>query len=168
MPFQSSVNIQYGFGVVGERIVDGPERVESLQLDTNGGTIGRFFTKANGTGVATQGGTITNGSIVMAGILVAPKNHALQGTTAGTLVPTLALPGFAQGGFMTMGTVIVPIANAGNIGDIIEYNLTDGTLKAKAPGATVDPGYAYIPNCVVYRYPVTNSGGGLTAIRITN
>lgn len=163
--FQSTVNINLGFGVAGEVIVDGPNRVEPLTMDANGGTVGYAFTKSNSTNVATMGGTITNGSTVFAGILVNPKVYASRGVSASPLDPTLTLPGYSQGEFMTMGTIVVQLGGAGNIGDLVEYNLTTGALKAVAPGSAADSGYALIPNCVVYRYPT--SAAGLVAIRIT-
>lgn len=162
--FQSTVNINLGFGVVGELIVDGPQRVESLALDSSGGTIGYAFTKSNSTNVATMGGTITSGSTVFAGILVNPKAYASFGST-NPLDPTLALPGYAQGEFLTMGTIVVALTGAGNIGDIIQYNTTTGALSALAPGSSATTGNALIPNAVVYRYPT--SAAGLVAIRIT-
>jgi len=162
---QSTVNITLGFGVVGELIVDGPQRVEPLTLDANGGTVGNYFTKSNTTNVATQGGTITNGSIVAAGFLVNPKVYASMGG-ANPLDPTLALPGNAQGEFLTMGTIVVYMTTAANIGDLVEYNLTTGVLGAVAPGSAATSGFALIPNCVVWRYPT--SAAGIVAIRITD
>lgn len=162
--FQSAVNINLGFGVVGELIVDGPQRAEPLILDSTGGTIGNFFTKNNSTGIATQGGTIGSG-VVMAGFLVNPKENASFGGTA-PLDPTLTLAGNKQGVFLTMGTIVVSITGAANIGDLVQYNTTTGALSCVAPGASATVGNALIPNCVVYRYPT--SATGLIAVRITN
>ena len=164
--FQSTVNINLAFGVVGELIVEGPVRVESLVLDSNGGTVGLAFTKSNTTNVATQGGTIVNGTSVFAGILANPKAYASYGAVGGNpLDPTLFLAGNKGGEFMTMGTIVVYMTTAANIGDLVEYNTTTGVLAAVAPGGTVTTGFAFIPNCVVYRYPTT--AAGLVAIRIT-
>lgn len=164
--FQSSVNINLAFGVPGELIVDGPMRAESLTLDSSGGTVGYAFTKSNSTGVATMGGTITNGSTVFAGILVNPKVYAARGTTSSPLDVSMSLPGNANGEFLTMGTIVVYLAAAANIGDLVQYNTTTGALSTVAPGASATSGNALIPNAVVYRYPT--SGAGLSAIRITN
>lgn len=166
MAFQSTVNINAAFGVPGELIFDGPQRAQSLTLDSNGGTIGYFFTKSNSTGVATVGGVIATG-VVMAGILVNPKAYATSGTTAGgTLAPTLVLPGNAQADFLTMGTIVVQCATAANIGDEVIYNTTTGALSAQAPGATPGAGYAKVPNAIVTRYPT--AAAGLVAITLTN
>jgi hypothetical protein len=162
--FQSAVNINLGFGVVGELIVDGPQRAESLTLDNVGGSIGNFFTKSNATGVATQGGTIGTG-VVMAGFLVNPKAYASFGGT-NSLDPSLTLPPNSQGEFLLMGTIVVAITGAANIGDLVQYNTTTGALSCVAPGASATAGNALIPNCVVYRYPTAASG--LIAVRITN
>ena len=164
--FQSTVNIQLGFGVVGELITDGPQRVESLTLDSVGGTVGFGFTKSNTTGVATMGGTATPGTSVFAGILVNPKVYATNGPSSGALDPTLTLPPYTQGEFLTMGTIIVSLTGAANIGDIVQMNETTGALSALQPGSTVTAGNQFIPNCVVYRYPTT--AAGLVAIRITD
>ena len=164
--FQSTVNINLGFGIPGELIVDGPQRVDSLTLDSNGGTIGLAFTKSNTTNVATQGGTVGTG-VLFAGILVNPKVYASYGSVGGNpLDPTLFLPANSQGEFLTMGTIAVTIVGAANIGDLVQYNTTTGVLSAVAPGDSATTGNALIPNCVVWNYP--QSATGLTAIRITD
>ena len=162
--FQSTVNVSLSFGVIGEIIVGGPQRVEPLTLDSVGGTIGFGFTKSNTTNVATMGGTPTPGASVFAGILVNPKVYAAFGTS-NPIDPTLSLPGYTQAEFMTMGTIVVALTGAANIGDIVQMNTTTGALSALQPGSTVTAGNVFIPNCVVYRYPST--GAGLAAIRIT-
>ena len=164
--FQSTVNINLGFGIQGELIVDGPQRAEPLILDADGGTIGLAFTKSNTTNVATQGGAIVDGTNVFAGILVNPKAYASFGAVGGApLDPTLFLPAYSQGEFLTMGTIVVTLQDGGNIGDWIYYSDTTGLLYATAPNATPTVGYTRVPNAVLYRYPTTSTG--LTAIRIT-
>ena len=164
--FQSTVNINLGFGIPGELIVDGPQRVDTLALDVNGGTIGLAFTKSNTTNVASQGGVIGTG-VLFAGILVNPKVYASYGAVGGNpLDPTLFLNGYSQGEFLTMGTICVTVVGACNIGDLVQYNTTTGVLSTVAPGASATTGNALIPNCVVWNYPQTATG--LTAIRITD
>ena len=163
--FQSTVNVNLGFGIPGELIVDGPQRVDSLTLDSTGGTIGLAFTKSNSTNVTTQGGVVGTG-ILFAGILVNPKAYASYGAVGGApLDPTLFLGPNSQGEFMTMGTICVTLVGAANIGDLVQYNTTTGVLSTVAPGASATTGNALIPNCVVWNYPTT--GTGLAAIRIT-
>jgi len=163
--FQSTVNIEQGFGIPGELIVDGPQRVDSLTLDSNGGTIAYAFTKSNTTNVATQGGTIANGSIVFAGILVNPKSYASFGSSA-PLDPTMTLKANQQGEFLTMGTIVVNLTGSAKVGDLVVYKQSNGELSAIAPGASPASGFALVPNAVVWNYPTT--GAGLAAIRLTN
>lgn len=165
--FQSTVNVNLAFGVVGELIQDGPQRADVLQLDSNGGTVGRAFTKSNTTNVATQGGTIVSGTSVFAGILVNPKHYSSYGPSGeNPLNPTLTLAGYSNGQFLTMGTIVVSLTGAANIGDIIQYNQTTGVLSAKAPGSSADAGNTLIPNCTVWNFPT--AAAGLVAIRLTN
>lgn len=165
--FQSTVNVNLGFGIPGELIVDGPQRVDSLTLDDVGGTIGLAFTKSNTTDVASQGGTITPGSIVFAGILVNPKVYASYGAPGGNpLDPTLFLGPNSQGEFLTMGTICVTLVGAANIGDLVQYEEATGILSAITPGSSPAAGYALVPNAVVWNYP--QSATGLAAIRLTN
>ena len=125
--FQSVVYIDQGFGVIGEMIQDGPNRTDVLTLDNNGGTIGRAFTKSELTNTATQGGTI-GASTAFAGILVNPKVYAARGTP-NPLDPTLSVLGNSNAEFMTMGTIVVSVSTACNIGDFVQYNTTTGALS---------------------------------------
>lgn len=165
--FQSTVNINYGFGVIGELINDGPQRVATRTMNSSGtpNVIGYAYTRSNTTDICTVGGAITNGSTVFGGILSAPKEYASYGTTAGTLVPTLTMPDNSQGEFTEMGTIVVNLATAANIGDLVTYVLATGVLGAVAPGASAPGGSALVPNCVVRSY---TSAAGLVAIRLTN
>lgn len=162
--FQSTVNVNLGFGIPGELIVDGPQRVDSLTLDTVGGIIARAFTKSNTTNIASMGGVIAAGT-VFAGILVNPKAYASFGSTA-PLDPTMNLGPNTQGEFLTMGTIVVTLDGAADIGDLVQYEEATGALSAIAPGATPSTGFALVPNAVVWNYP--QSATGLAAIRITD
>ena len=165
--FQSTINISLGFGIPGELIVDGPQRVDSLTLGSTAGTIGLAFTKSNSTNIATQGGAIVNGTNVFAGILVNPKVYALDGySSLGSLDPSMVLAPYSQGEFLSMGTIVVNCVGAAKIGDLIQYNNTTGVLSAVTPGGTVTTGNTFIPNCVVWNYPTAATG--LIAIRITD
>ena len=175
MPFQSTVNVLLNFGVPGDIILDEPSRIEPVTLAT-AGALGQFFTKANGTGLASLGGTITNGSVVFGGIAVLPKIEPLFGSGAtDPLSPSLALEPNAQVAMLTMGSCIVNLTTAFNIGDIVQYNTTSGVLGAYAPGGSPTSGFAAVPNAVVYGVPsqggVTGGvapPGGLAVIRLTN
>lgn len=171
MSFQSTVNVLQGFGVPGELLLDGPTRAERLTINSNGATpnvYGYAATKSASTNVAVMGGAIA-AATPFAGIMAAPKEAQLQGTSAGgTLAPTLAIPDNSDADFVTMGTLVAQLGNACNIGDLVTYNLTTGALGSVSSGSAAPSGSAIVPNAVVYRYPVTNAGGGLTAIRLTN
>jgi hypothetical protein len=164
---QTTVNINYGFGVIGEVINDGPTRASSRIVNSSGtpNIIGYAYTRSNTTDICTVGGAITNGSTVFGGILSNPKEYASYGTTAGTLAPTLTLPDNWQGDFVEMGTIVVALTTAANIGDLVTYVLTTGALGAVAPGASAPGGSALVPNAIVRSF---TAAPGLVAIRLTN
>ena len=164
--FQSTVNVNLGFGVPGELIVDGPQRVDSLTLDGTGGTIALAFTKSSTTNIATQGGAIVAGTNLFAGILVNPKAYASFGAASAPLDPTLFLGPNTQGEFLTMGTIVVTLVGAAEIGDLVQYQESTGILSAITPGTSPATGYALVPNAVVWNYAQTATG--LAAIRLTN
>lgn len=164
--FQSTVNVNLGFGIPGELIVDGPQRVDSLTLDTTGGTIAYAFTKSSTTNIATMGGAIVDGTNLFAGILVNPKAYASFGGANAPLDPTMFLGPNTQGEFLTMGTIVVTLVGAAEIGDLVQYNETTGALSAITPGTSPASGYALVPNAVVWNYAQTATG--LAAIRLTN
>jgi hypothetical protein len=167
--FQSTVNITYGLGVVGEFSKDGPRRVVRRPINSGGAepnVIGYAYTAANGTGVASVGGAITNGTSIFAGILANPKEYSSSGGSSGPLSPTLTLPDNSDGDFVLMGDLIVALTTAANIGDQVIYNTTTGALAAVAPGAAAGAGNAYVPNCFVEE--VVNAAAGLVSIRLTN
>lgn len=164
---QTTVNINYGFGVIGEVIQDGPTRAASRIVNSSGtpNVIGYAYTRSNTTDICTVGGTITNGSTVFGGILANPKEYASYGTTAGTLAPTLTLPDNWLGDFVEMGTIVVNLTTAANIGDQVIYATATGALGAVAPGAAAGTGNAFVPGAVVRSY---TAAPGLVAIRLTN
>ncbi len=167
MAFQSSLNPTYAFGVIGELTSDGPQRVAPRLMNSSGtpNVVGYFYTRSNTTDICTVGGAITNGSTVAGGILVMPKAYASIGTTAGTLTPTLTLPDNWIGEFMEMGTIVVALPAACNIGDLVTYVLATGALGSVAPGSSAPGGSALVPNAVVRSY---NTAAGIAAIRLTN
>jgi hypothetical protein len=64
MSLQSAVNINLAFGVPGELIFEGPLRVETMIVNSNGAgnTVGFAFTKNTLTGVASLGGVVGGGT----------------------------------------------------------------------------------------------------------
>ena len=169
MTFQREVGIAQGFGVPGDIHLDSPTRAENLLINSSGkkNFYGYAFTKDATTNVAQVGGAIASGK-VFAGVLANPKEAVLYGTENGTLEPTLAVPDLQRGDFVTMGDVVVHVATKCNIGDLVVYDTTTGELSTVAAGtASAGSGKAFVPNAVIYRYPVTGNGG-LTVIRLTN
>lgn len=168
MPFQSTVNVLLNFGVAGDIIMDEPSRIEPVTLAT-AGAIGQFFTKANGTGLASLGGTLAAGSVVFGGIAVIPKIEPLFGSSAASpLNPNLNLEANAQVALLTFGSCVVNIPNSWNIGDYLQYNTTTGVISTYSPSGAPSTGNAQIPNAVMTRFANGNSGGGLGVARLTN
>ena len=145
---------------------------------TAGTKITAFGTGTGGNGTYTVSASQTVASttitgagnpLVFAGLMANPKAAQSQGTTSGgTLAPTLVIPDNSQADFVTMGDVVVQVSTACNIGDNFAYNVSTGALSTYAPGASVPSGCAQVPNASVYRYPITNAGGGITVARLTN
>lgn len=157
MPFQGTVFLQQGFGVPGELYTDGPYRAESFTLvsaDAAYNVFGRCFTITS-QGVAEAG---SGGAFGFAGFLVDPKNQALNGTFAGgSLAPTLTLPNNSQAACLTMGTIIVTLPAAADIGDYVVYDNTTGELSTIAPGDPLPVGTTFA-NAIVDYYTVTAAG----------
>jgi hypothetical protein len=128
MGFQAAVNLYRGFGIVGEKFSDAPAIATSYILNgTQPNQFGNAFTLVS-EGVAQAGG-----DGVFVGILVNPKAHILTGTAGDPLAPSLILPNQTQADLATRGQYIDTLSNAGNIGDLVAYSTTDGSLQSVAP-----------------------------------
>jgi hypothetical protein len=164
MPFQGSVALQQGFGVVGELFTDSPYRAQSFTLVSASAAynvFGRCFTITS-EGVAQAG---SGGTLGFAGFLVDPKDQALEGTVAGgSLAPSLVLPNQAQGELLTMGDIIVALPAAAAIGDLVVYDNTTGDLTTIAPGADLPVGKTFANAVVSYR---TVTAAGLAVITVS-
>jgi len=167
MPFQSTVNLLPNLGVAGDVVLDEPSRVEPCTLAT-AGAIGQFFTKANGTGLVSLGGTLTAGSIVIGGIAVNPKIEPLFGSSAANpLAPSLNLQVNSQAAFLTFGSCVLAIPNAWNIGDFLQYNTTTGVISTYAPGGSPSGGNLQIPNAVMTRFASAAAALGIARLTTT-
>lgn len=129
--FQSTVNINLGFGIVGELIAKTPHRADSLTLDANGGTIGNFFVKNSANGVATQGGLIAQAS-------AASFTGAIAGTTltvSAVASGALTIGSVISGAGVTAGTTVIGTGTgAGGVGT---YTVsTSQTVTSEAMTAT--------------------------------
>jgi len=142
MPFQSTLNINLGFGVVGELFDDSPVRSAPWNLvsaDPTYNVVGRAFTAvtsnpADGSAAAVAA---AGGTGVFAGLLANPKVYASQGGATGTLSATLALPNNTLAELISMGHVIVAVPGACAIGDQLTYNTTTGALGTVNPVGNV-------------------------------
>lgn len=169
MSFQSTVRLVQAIGIIGEVILDGPQRGQSKILrsvDPLNNVIGRAFTQdptliPDASDIVQAGGTG-----VFAGILVNPLAYATAGVAGNALAPTLVLPNEAQADLLTMGIIIVALTTAANIGDDVHFVEATGELLAVAPGAAPAVGNAVVPNATVSRQNI--SGAGLAIITLTN
>jgi len=165
MPFQSTVNFVQGFGVIGELFDSGPVRAEPFivnSADATNNVFGRAFTVVS-QGIVQAGNP--GGTAVFAGFLVNPKGSTTSGTAAGgSLAPTLTLPNQSNVEILSMGSIIVTLPGAANIGDLVIYNNTTGILATIAPGGSV-PGGSSLAPAIVDRFSL--SAAGLAVIRVT-
>lgn len=146
MTFQSTVNGDIPWGLIGEYGLDGPNNAAPAILVADG-TVGRFFTY-DASGNAVQGGT---GPLL--GILSHPKAYANRnGDFAANMVLSANCVGeFAQ---QTPG-IWVDLDGPASIvlGMKVAYATATGILSAYA-ASDVDPpaNHVEIPNAVVVRY----------------
>ena len=155
MTFQSSVRIDQTTGIVGEVSFDAPMSVLNYNLNTTdeaNNVIGRAFTLG-----AREGEVAAGGTTAFAGILVNPKNYALQGTSAGTLEPTLMLPNNTNAQLLRQGSIFVVLSTAATQGQVVAYEDTTGILGSYAAG-TVPVGSTQILGASVIRRNVTAAG----------
>lgn len=137
MTFQTAVNLDQAFGVPGELAFDGPTRAKPGVVKVGGASaadivVGRAFTID-----ASDGQFEPGGDGVFGGVLINPKSHASLGTAAGgALAPTLVLPAGTVGEFLTMGQLVVALANGANIGDKVMFADATGILSALPPVVT--------------------------------
>jgi|GEM_PF-1796152 len=118
MAFQSTVNITYAAGVVGEFAFEGPQRALPYNLDANGGTVGNFFTIDAVTGIASQGGVIGGGAASVTGS-IAGTTLTVTAVSAGTLNVGQTLSGTG----VTAGTTITAFL-ASSVGGIGTYTVS--------------------------------------------
>lgn len=168
MSFQTTVNANIGFGVVGELFLEGPLRAQPAKIisaDATANIIGRVFTivsDATGSYETTADPKAlfarAGGAGVVVGVLANPKVYANIGTVAGgTLAASLTLPNNTMAEFVqeTAG-MIVTLPAAAAIGDWVWFsNLVDataGALQTTAPGASAPANTTRLPNGRVTRY----------------
>lgn len=171
MAFQSTVNLNMGFGVVGESFLFGPTRAQPGRLDSAdpaNNVIGRAFTVSDdGTAsfetsadpkpIAVAAG----GTGVFAGILGLPKNYALTGTTAGgTLASSLTLANdIIVELYQEHAGLVVAVPAACAVGDWVYFTNATGVLATAAPGAGNAPASSTrVPGGKVERFESAAAG----------
>ncbi len=170
----ASGSIQVGQTLTGTGVTAG---TTITAYGTGAGSAGTYTVSASQT--VSTAVTITGSggpNAVFAGIAVLPKIEPLYGASnTNPLAASLVLEPNSQVAVMTLGSCVVSIPNAFNVGDQVTYSATNGALATVAPGAAPQAGYALVPNCLVYGRPGSvggmegnsNSGGGLAIVRLT-
>jgi len=164
MAFQSTVALSSGFGVPGELYVDDPKRAQSYILQSSDpalNIIGATAFTVVSEGIAEAGGTG-----IFAGILIMPKSYALFGTAGSTLAPTLTLPNETQAEILSMGTIIVTLPAAANIGDAVIFDQATGVLSTQPQNSGLPVGFSYA-NAFVSYYTVAGAGLGVITVNPT-
>ena len=164
MGFQSVIYPVMGFGVPGDLYNEGPTRSRTYILDSVSAAyniVGSTCCTLVSEGVAKAGGTG-----VFVGLLVNSKVYASFGTTGGgPLAPTLTLPNNTVAELLTMGSAIVKLPAAANIGDLVIFDNTTGAISTIAPGDALPTGKTFA-QAVVDFYDVSSNGIGV--ITFTN
>ena len=165
MTFQSAVFLQQGAGVPGDMYADYPRRAQSFTINSASAAyniVGATCFTITAQGFAQAGNG--SGYLAFAGFLFNPKVYSLQGTLAGgTLAPTLTLPNFAQGEFITEGSIWVTLPNTANIGDVVIYDNVTGAISSVSPTTALPSGKTFA-NAVVDYMTVTSAGLAIISI----
>lgn len=167
MAFQSTVRIDQTTGIVGDIVIDGPQRGRSAILNSTSAAnnvIGRAFRHITGND-NTVSADVASGQ-PFAGILGNSKTYATSGTTAGgTLAPTLILPNNAEVELVTMASgLLVDLSTVAAIGDNVFYATATGILAANS--ATTLTNHELIQGAIVVQNNITGSGR-LAIIQLT-
>lgn len=168
MGFQSTVNFDNAYGLVGELVVDGPIRAEPgilRSVDAANNVFGRVFSEAAAAPGIWRAGN-TDGAGVRFAILFNPKEFVSYGTaSAGPLAPTITLANETTAAFLTMGEVWAASLNAAAVGNEVIFATATGIISTQAPAATPGAGLARLATAVVGRNP--GAAGGVFPLRIT-
>lgn len=158
MGFQSAVDLNQGFGVIGEIFDNGPVKAQPFIIvsdDAADNVFGRAFT-VTAEGKAEAG---KDGAQVFAGILINPKEHSSNGTVAGgALAPTLTIPNNTVATLLSEGSIVVTLPASANIGDLVYFTNATGVLTTTAPGAAAPANSTLIEGAYVDRFTVSDAG----------
>lgn len=163
--FQQMLNYDYGFGVIGEIVRDGPLRAHVGYLNSASAAnnvFGRVFT-LNGDGKTVGAG----GTGAIWGILANPKQHVSLGTTVGPLAPAFVLPNNVVADFAEFAKL--PVALVGTHAAVpglqLQFAQADGQISVPAVPGTADSGNTMF-NCWVEDYPQPAEAGAVMLVKI--
>lgn len=160
MSFQSTVYINQGLGVPGEKFSDSPARTQTYTINSAQASyniIGATFCSITSQGVCAAGNS--GGTAITAGLLVDPKNVALFNN----LTATLTVPNQTIVECATMGTYLVTLPATAAIGDWLVYDQTTGAIATVSPNASLPSGKSWAMGRVDY---FTVSAAGLAVVTL--
>lgn len=156
--FQQTVYQFSGYGVPGESADDSPARGQPFILTSASASNVLYNYVARAYSILSEGKCQAGnpgGTYVTAGILVNPKAYA---NYSASLAATLLLPDNTVVEIASMGSFIITVPGACNIGDNVIYDNTTGILSTVAPGAALPVGSSAL-NAFIDRF--TPAGAGL-------
>lgn len=130
--FQSTVNVNLGFGILGQEVTDGPRRAQSLVLDAIGGSVGNFFVQNAATGAATQGGVL---NATASGTSTASTISGTTLTIVGTVTGSFTIGQTITGGGTSGGTVITGYGTGTGGAGTYTVNNSQSVASAALAGA---------------------------------
>lgn len=165
MTFQNSINYDYGFGIPGEIVRDGPLRAHTGYVNTTtqaNNVFGRMFTLNNDGKTVGAGGTGT-----IWGILANPKQHASFGGASGPLSPSFVLPNNVEADFAEFAKIVIALTGtvAATPGLQLQFSQADGTISLPATPGTADAGHTMFAGWIE-DYPQPAEGGALVMAKI--
>ena len=165
MSFQSAILNQQGFGVPGELFTDSPYICKTYTIDSASAAynlIGSTCCSITSEGLCEAG---SGGDLGFAGFLVDPKALALFGTGGQSLTPSLSVLDQTIVECLTMGTIVVQVPAACDIGDLVVYDNTTGSITTIAPAAALPVGKTFANATVAYFTPDA-AGSQLAVIQV--
>lgn len=126
MTFQSTVNINYGFGVQGETLFDTPHRADTAVVNSNGyapNYVGYAYTRDNKTGNVVVGGSLGTGAASVTGS-ISGTTLTVTAVGSGAIVVGQTLSGLN----VTAGTTVVGVITG--IGGIGTYQVSVASTAA--------------------------------------
>lgn len=152
MPFQQDVRQFATSGLPGEVSNFGPLRSHVWVLQSNGtnndtNPIGFAYTKLADR-IATPGDNAQDQQPFL-GILIRPKENALQGNDAGTLDPTYFLRDNENGTLLSTGELWVTLGTTGKVGDELSFEIATGAIGSAVTWVPDGITYSAIPTGII-------------------